>query len=136
MYRKDLLDEALLRPGRLEVQVEIGLPDRGGRQQILKIHTGGAPAAPPAASACMHAWIPKQELGLLHVDCRRKQLSRSAGAAGSCRSVGGGSKQLLPLFAGHMAQNSFLARDVDLAELAERTKNFRWAPRECLCSVL
>ena len=34
--RKDMLDDALLRPGRLEVQVEIGLPDEGGRHQILK----------------------------------------------------------------------------------------------------
>ncbi|KAH7844214.1 hypothetical protein Vadar_025554 [Vaccinium darrowii] len=37
--RKDLLDEALLRPGRLEVQVEISLPDENGRVQILQIHT-------------------------------------------------------------------------------------------------
>jgi len=37
--RKDMLDDALLRPGRLEVQVEISLPDRAGRQQILNIHT-------------------------------------------------------------------------------------------------
>ena len=37
--RKDLLDEALMRPGRLEVQVEIGLPDERGRAQILNIHT-------------------------------------------------------------------------------------------------
>lgn len=37
--RKDLLDPALLRPGRLEVHVEISLPDEPGRQQILKIHT-------------------------------------------------------------------------------------------------
>ncbi|THF96848.1 hypothetical protein TEA_022342 [Camellia sinensis var. sinensis] len=37
--RKDLLDEALLRPGRLEVQVEISLPDEPGRLQILQIHT-------------------------------------------------------------------------------------------------
>ena len=35
--RKDMLDEALLRPGRLEVQVEIGLPDDQGRLQILKV---------------------------------------------------------------------------------------------------
>lgn len=35
--RKDMLDEALLRPGRLEVQVEIGLPDEAGRLQILKV---------------------------------------------------------------------------------------------------
>jgi vesicle-fusing ATPase len=37
--RKDMIDDALLRPGRLEVQVEISLPDEFGRNQILKIHT-------------------------------------------------------------------------------------------------
>jgi vesicle-fusing ATPase len=37
--RKDMIDDALLRPGRLEVHVEIGLPDEKGRNQILNIHT-------------------------------------------------------------------------------------------------
>ncbi|XP_068592920.1 vesicle-fusing ATPase-like [Cebidichthys violaceus] len=37
--RPDLIDEALLRPGRLEVKMEIGLPDERGRIQILHIHT-------------------------------------------------------------------------------------------------
>lgn len=37
--RMDMLDEAILRPGRLEVHIEIGLPDEDGRLQILKIHT-------------------------------------------------------------------------------------------------
>jgi len=37
--RKDMIDDALLRPGRLEVHVEIGLPDVKGRLQILNIHT-------------------------------------------------------------------------------------------------
>ncbi|XP_062994528.1 vesicle-fusing ATPase isoform X1 [Elgaria multicarinata webbii] len=37
--RPDLIDEALLRPGRLEVKMEIGLPDEKGRTQILNIHT-------------------------------------------------------------------------------------------------
>lgn len=37
--RKEMLDEALLRPGRFEVQIEIGLPDERGRQQIFTIHT-------------------------------------------------------------------------------------------------
>lgn len=37
--RKDMIDDALLRPGRLEVHLEISLPDEQGRLEILKIHT-------------------------------------------------------------------------------------------------
>ncbi|KAH7146048.1 P-loop containing nucleoside triphosphate hydrolase protein [Dactylonectria macrodidyma] len=37
--RKDMIDDALLRPGRLEVHLEISLPDEEGRHEILKIHT-------------------------------------------------------------------------------------------------
>ncbi|XP_006456762.1 hypothetical protein AGABI2DRAFT_188589 [Agaricus bisporus var. bisporus H97] len=37
--RIDMIDEALLRPGRLEVHMEISLPDEHGRLQILNIHT-------------------------------------------------------------------------------------------------
>ena len=37
--RKDMIDDALMRPGRLEVQIEIGLPKESGRIQILDIHT-------------------------------------------------------------------------------------------------
>ncbi|XP_058211082.1 vesicle-fusing ATPase-like [Rhododendron vialii] len=68
--RKDLLDEALLRPGRLEVQVEISLPDENGRVQILQIHTN------------------------------------------------------------KMKENSFLAPDVNLQELAAQTKNYSGAELE------
>ncbi|KAK4759756.1 hypothetical protein SAY87_022887 [Trapa incisa] len=68
--RKDLLDEALLRPGRLEVQVEINLPDENGRLQIFQIHTN------------------------------------------------------------KMKENSFLGPDVNLQELAARTKNYSGAEIE------
>jgi cell division protease FtsH len=37
--RPDVLDPALLRPGRFDRQVVVGLPDRLGREQILRIHT-------------------------------------------------------------------------------------------------
>jgi len=37
--RKDMIDPAILRPGRLELHVEIGLPDERGRVQQLEIHT-------------------------------------------------------------------------------------------------
>ena len=70
--RKDMLDEAILRPGRLEVHIEIGLPDEAGRHQILKIHSS------------------------------------------------------------KMSENEFLGRDVDVAELARRTKNFSGAEIEGL----
>ena len=67
-----MMDEALLRPGRLEVQVEIGLPREDGRVQILNIHT----------------------------------------------SV--------------MKQNKKLSDDVDMSELAAKTKNFSGAELEGL----
>lgn len=37
--RKDLIDEAILRPGRFEVHISISLPDEKGRNEILRIHT-------------------------------------------------------------------------------------------------
>jgi len=37
--RLDMIDEAIMRPGRLEIQIEIGLPDDSGRLSILTIHT-------------------------------------------------------------------------------------------------
>lgn len=41
--RPDVLDPALLRPGRFDRQVTVGAPDRTGRLAILKIHTRGKP---------------------------------------------------------------------------------------------
>ena len=41
--RPDVLDPALLRPGRFDRQVTVDLPDREGRLSILKIHTRGKP---------------------------------------------------------------------------------------------
>ncbi|MFN2567278.1 MAG: CDC48 family AAA ATPase [Gemmatimonadaceae bacterium] len=42
----DSLDEALRRPGRFDREVAVGVPDRGGRREILSIHTRGMPLAP------------------------------------------------------------------------------------------
>ncbi len=36
--RIDLLDKAILRPGRFEIKVDISLPDEKGRLEITKIH--------------------------------------------------------------------------------------------------
>ena len=43
--RADLLDPALLRPGRFDRQVKVDLPDKEGRLHILKIHLGKKPIA-------------------------------------------------------------------------------------------
>ena len=43
--RADVLDPALLRPGRFDRQVTVGAPDRAGREAILKIHVKGKPLA-------------------------------------------------------------------------------------------
>ena len=44
--RPDVLDSALLRPGRFDRQVVVGLPDIRGREQILKVHMRKSPVAP------------------------------------------------------------------------------------------
>ena len=44
--RADILDKALLRPGRFDRQIYVGLPDIRGREEILKVHTRGKPMAP------------------------------------------------------------------------------------------
>jgi cell division protease FtsH len=44
--RPDVLDSALLRPGRFDRRVPVQAPDKPGREQILRVHTRGLPLAP------------------------------------------------------------------------------------------
>ena len=44
--RRDILDPALLRPGRFDRQVVVGYPDVKGREEILKVHTRNKPIGP------------------------------------------------------------------------------------------
>lgn len=44
--RKDILDPALLRPGRFDRQIVVNYPDVKGREEILKVHTKNKPLAP------------------------------------------------------------------------------------------
>ena len=44
--RRDILDPALLRPGRFDRQITVGYPDIKGREEILKVHTKKKPLAP------------------------------------------------------------------------------------------
>lgn len=58
--RKDLLDEAILRPGRFDVHIEVGLPNEEGREQILHIHTKNL-----AANGLLDASVNIKQLALL-----------------------------------------------------------------------
>lgn len=44
--RRDILDPALLRPGRFDRQIVVGYPDVKGREEILKVHAKNKPLAP------------------------------------------------------------------------------------------
>ncbi|MEE1279730.1 MAG: ATP-dependent zinc metalloprotease FtsH [Oscillospiraceae bacterium] len=44
--RRDILDPALLRPGRFDREIVVGYPDVKGREEILKVHSKGKPLAP------------------------------------------------------------------------------------------
>ena len=46
--RPDILDPALLRPGRFDRQIPVGAPDLAGRRAILKVHAKGKPLGPDA----------------------------------------------------------------------------------------
>ena len=41
--RRDAIDQALRRPGRFDRELEIGVPDKEGRREIVDIHTRGMP---------------------------------------------------------------------------------------------
>ena len=43
--RPDILDKALLRPGRFDRQITVGYPDVKGREAILKVHARNKPLA-------------------------------------------------------------------------------------------
>ncbi|MGL4860788.1 MAG: ATP-dependent zinc metalloprotease FtsH [Enterobacteriaceae bacterium] len=56
--RPDVLDPALLRPGRFDRQVFVGLPDVRGREQILKVHMRRVPLAPDVDAAVIARGTP------------------------------------------------------------------------------
>lgn len=64
--RADVLDPALLRPGRFDRRVTVQPPDRAGRAEILKVHTRGVPLAPGTDLNAIAAETP----GLVGADLR------------------------------------------------------------------
>ncbi|MBQ6454423.1 MAG: AAA family ATPase, partial [Coriobacteriales bacterium] len=56
--RVDILDPALLRPGRIDREVVVDRPDVKGREQILKVHAAGKPLAPDVDMATLAKLTP------------------------------------------------------------------------------
>jgi cell division protease FtsH len=56
--RPDVLDPALLRPGRFDRQVTVGLPDVRGREAILRIHMRGKPMGPDVDASILARQTP------------------------------------------------------------------------------
>ncbi|MGY1690710.1 ATP-dependent zinc metalloprotease FtsH [Geodermatophilus sp. SYSU D01105] len=56
--RPEVLDPALLRPGRFDRRVSVNAPDLGGRLAILRVHTRGVPLAPEVDLAAVAAATP------------------------------------------------------------------------------
>jgi cell division protease FtsH len=56
--RPDVLDQALLRPGRFDRRVAVQPPDRAGREAILRVHTRGVPLGPDVELARIAAATP------------------------------------------------------------------------------
>jgi cell division protease FtsH len=75
--RADVLDQALLRPGRFDRRVTLQPPDRRGRAAILKIHTAKEPLAPDVDLDAIAAATP----GLVGADLRNLANEAALGAA-------------------------------------------------------
>lgn len=56
--RSDVLDKALLRPGRFDRQVVVGLPDIRGREQILNVHMRKVPISPDVNASVLARGTP------------------------------------------------------------------------------
>lgn len=66
--RRDLLDPALLRPGRLGLQLYVGLPDARAREAILRIQLDGVPMDDPAGREAVIRQIAEETEGLSGAD--------------------------------------------------------------------
>src|SRR4029453_16710662 len=56
--RADILDPALLRPGRFDRQIVVDRPDLPGREKILRVHTRGKPLGPDVQIATIARGTP------------------------------------------------------------------------------
>ena len=89
--RPDILDPALLRPGRFDRQVTIDVPDMHGRFEILELHCGARPLAPDASLLDIAKMTPGlQRRGTGKRDQRSRAADRAPGPSRDLPAHAGG----------------------------------------------
>jgi cell division protease FtsH len=101
--RPDILDPALLRPGRFDRQIVVDRPDRKGRQKILDVHTRGKPLAPDIETEALAGQTPGftgadlanlvNEAALLAARSGKKQIGQHELEEGIMRVIAGPEKK-------------------------------------------
>jgi cell division protease FtsH len=101
--RPDILDPALLRPGRFDRQIVVDRPDRIGRRKILEVHSKGKPLAPEIDLDTLAAGTPGftgadlanlvNEAALLAARRGRKQIGQEELEEGIMRVIAGPEKR-------------------------------------------
>ena len=91
--RPDILDPALLRPGRFDRQIPVSNPDLGGRAAILRVHSDGKPIGHrrrPRRAGQTHRRHVRRRLGQRHQRGRAADRPRERHRHHRCRAGGGG----------------------------------------------
>jgi cell division protease FtsH len=101
--RPDILDPALLRPGRFDRQITVDRPDRAGRRKILEVHTRGKPLAKALNRATLAGQTPGftgadlsnlvNEAALLAARTGKKEITQVELEEGIMRVVAGPEKK-------------------------------------------
>jgi cell division protease FtsH len=101
--RPDILDPALLRPGRFDRQIVVDRPDRKGRARILDVHTRGKPLAPDIETEALAGQTPGftgadlanlvNEAALLAARSGKKQIGQHELEEGIMRVIAGPEKK-------------------------------------------
>ncbi len=137
--RPDILDPALLRPGRFDRQIVVDRPDRNGRKKILEVHAKGKPIAPEVELDTLAAGTPGftgadlsnlvNEAALLSARRGKKTIDQEALEEGIMRVIAGPEKKTRLLSEeerkvtayhemGHALVGHYLDQDTDVHKIS------------------
>ncbi|RLG59409.1 MAG: AAA family ATPase, partial [Candidatus Hydrothermarchaeota archaeon] len=125
------LDPALRRPGRFDREIEIGVPDRNARKEILQIHTRGMPLEPDYDKDKVIEALTKIYGSEKYKDMRKdiEVLIKRVEASSSAKEI----KEILNIFENLKSEIRNRLIDEMLEELANITHGFVGADIEALC---